>query len=214
MPKKPRICLIYTGGTIGMIGTKDGLRPPEDASDFLKIAPELEELVKIEFVPLLNKDSTNMNPSDWEKMARAVYERKDDGYNGFVIAHGTDTMHFSASALAFALGRNLNFPVVFTGAQTTPRVLHGDARINLVRACKVALESLAEVVVSFGDFVFRGCRAQKKDEKKFDAFESPAFPPLAYITETIDIPPIVRKKRVKVVGRLSFCPILKKVFYK
>ncbi|MDI6735966.1 MAG: asparaginase [bacterium] len=195
MSDKPRICLIYTGGTIGMIETPDGLRPPEDPSDFLKIAPELKELVEIDFVPLLNKDSTNMNPSDWEKMAQAVYERLNNEYKGFVIAHGTDTMHFSASALAFAFGKNLNFPVVFTGAQTTPRVLHGDARVNLVRACRVALEPLAEVVISFGDFVFRGCRAQKKDEKKFDAFESPAFPPLAYITETIDIQPIARKRK-------------------
>ncbi|MEK6967714.1 MAG: asparaginase domain-containing protein [Nanoarchaeota archaeon] len=58
MSKKPKICLIYTGGTIGMIETPDGLRPPNDPSDFLKIAPELRE---IDSVPLLNKDSTNMN---------------------------------------------------------------------------------------------------------------------------------------------------------
>ncbi|MDI6792487.1 MAG: asparaginase [bacterium] len=207
---KPRICLIYTGGTIGMIETPDGLRPPENPSDFLKIAPELKELVEIEFVELLNKDSTNMNPSDWEKMARAVYERRNNGYKGFVIAHGTDTMHFSSSALAFAFGRNLNFPIVFTGAQTTPRILHGDARINLVRACRVALEPLAEVVISFGDFVFRGCRAQKKDERKFDAFESPAFPPLAYITERIDMQPIARKKRNGGRGEIEFRPYFEK----
>ncbi|MBI4707183.1 MAG: asparaginase [Candidatus Omnitrophica bacterium] len=211
MSEKPRICLIYTGGTIGMVETSDGLRPPEKPSDFLKIAPELEEFVEIDFVPLLNKDSTNMNPSDWEKMARAVHERRNDRYEGFVIAHGTDTMHFSASALAFALGRNLNFPVVFTGAQTIPKVLHGDARINLVRACRVALESLAEVVISFGDFVFRGCRAQKKDERKFDAFESPAFPPLAYITETIDLQrPIPREKKDDGRKEIEFRPHFEK----
>lgn len=209
MFEKPKICLIYTGGTIGMIETTDGLRPPEDASDFLKIAPELEELVKIDFEEILNKDSSDMNPGDWEKMAKAVYERRNDGYKGFVIAHGTDTMHFSASALAFALGRNLNFPVVFTGAQTTPKVGHGDARVNLMRACKVALEPIPEVVISFGEFVFRGCRAQKKHEKRFDAFESPAFPPLAYIMETIDIQPIARKK-INGRGEIEFRPHFEK----
>lgn len=207
---KPRICLIYTGGTIGMIETPDGLRPPEDASDFLKIAPELEEFVEIDFVELLNKDSSDMNPSDWKMMATAVYERRNDGYKGFVIAHGTDTMHFSSSALAFALGRNLNFPVVFTGAQTTPKVWYGDARINLARACRVALEDIAEVVISFGDFVFRGCRAQKKHEKKFDAFESPAFPPLAYIMETIDIQPITKKVKKDGRGEIEFQPNFEK----
>jgi len=124
-----------------------------------------------------------MNPEDWKKIALAIYKRKDHGYKGFVITHGTDTMHFSASAVAFALGKNLNFPVVFTGAQTVPNVKHGDARVNLVRAVKVAATSnIAEVLISFGDYVFRGCRAQKKDERLFDAFESPAIQPLARIT--------------------------------
>ena len=194
MSQKPKICLIYTGGTIGMIQTRSGLRPPNDPDDFLHIAPELKTFVKVEFVPLLNKDSTNMHPDDWKTMARAVYERRDAGYKGFVIAHGTDTMHFSSSALAFVFGTNLNFPVVFTGAQTIPQVAHGDARINLIRACKVALTDLAEVVISFGDFVFRGCRVQKKDERRFDAFESPGYFPIGYITEDIVLHPTAKRK--------------------
>lgn len=187
----PRICLIYTGGTIGMNRMPDGtLRPPDDPNSFLRIAPELETTVDLDFVPCMNKDSTNMNPGDWTEMAQAIYDKRNHGYRGFVVAHGTDTMHFSASAVSFALGRNLNFPVVFTGAQTIPEVYHGDARVNLLRACKVALLDLAEVVIAFGDYVFRGCRAQKKDERKFDAFESPAFFPIGYITEEIILNPV------------------------
>jgi len=196
--KKPKICLIYTGGTIGMKKQKDGtLMPPEDPGDFLRMAPVIDDIVDYDFVPLLNKDSTNIIPSDWQKMAKAIHERRDLGYAGFVVAHGTDTMHFSASAIAFALGDNLNFPVVFTGAQTIPDIPHGDARINLIRACKVATTDIAEVVISFGDYVFRGCRAQKKDERRFDAFESPALPPLAYITEEIIIGPLAKRKKYK-----------------
>lgn len=160
------------------------LCPPENPEDFLELAPELD-ISEFDFVPLLNKDSTNIIPEDWTRIAEAVYERRADGYIGFVVAHGTDTMHFSASAVALALSRNLNFPVVFTGAQTAPDVHHGDARVNLLRAFKVAVEDIAEVVICFGDFVFRGCRAQKKDERRFDAFESPAYFPLAHITEKI-----------------------------
>lgn len=183
---KPHICLIYTGGTIGMIRLSDGtLKPPEEGSEFLKLAPELKDIVDFTFFPIMNKDSTNLNPNDWTLIANSIYNHRNEGFDGFVIVHGTDTMHFSASAVSFALGGNLNFPVVFTGAQTIPEILHGDAKINLFRACKVASIDLAEVVISFGDFVFRGCRAQKKDERRFDAFESPSFPPLAYITEEI-----------------------------
>ncbi len=195
MSSRPKVCLIYTGGTIGMIQSTHGLRPPEDPSDFLRIAPELESIVELDFIPLLNKDSTNVSPRDWRTMADAVFERLGHGYAGFVIAHGTDTMHFSSSALAFAFGPDLNVPVVFTGAQTAPAVKHGDARTNLLRACKVALEDIAEVVISFGDFVFRGCRAQKKDERRFDAFESPAYYPICHITESIEITPLARYRR-------------------
>lgn len=161
------------------------LRPPDDPADFLRVAPELDDLASYEFVPLLNKDSTNIVPADWVKIARAIYARRNDGYDGFVVVHGTDTMHFSAAAVAFALGPTLPFPVVFTGAQTIPEVPHGDARVNLLRACKVASADLAEVVIAFGDFVFRGARAQKKHEARFDAFESPAQFPLGFITEEI-----------------------------
>lgn len=192
-----KICLIYTGGTIGMVHRKNKLVPPQNPDDFLKLAPELKTMVDLTFVKLLNKDSTNIVPSDWTEIAKAIYDRRNDGFTGFVIAHGTDTMHFSASAVAFALGKNLNVPVVFTGAQTIPDVAHGDARVNLIRAVKVAQENIAEVVISFGDYVFRGCRTQKKDEKRFDAFESPALYPIADIMENIIVHPTARKRRNK-----------------
>jgi len=204
--KKPNICLIYTGGTIGMHRDVEGtLHPPKDPMSFLKIAPELSEMAEFEFVNLMNKDSTNMNPDDWKKIAEEVYNRRNDKFDGFVVAHGTDTMHFSASAVAFALGENLKFPVVFTGAQTAPDVQHGDARVNLLRAFKVAAMDIAEVVICFGDYVFRGCRAQKKDERRFDAFESPAYFPLAYITEEIIVSNLAMKKKDKI-GEINFKP--------
>ncbi len=185
-----KICLIYTGGTIGMVEEQDPetkqfvRRPPRDTSSFFRIAPEIREAADIDFVDLINKDSTDINPNDWTLIANEIYEKRDQ-YDGFVVAHGTDTMHFTASAISFAFGDNLNFPIVFTGAQTTAFVPHGDARINLIRAVRVATENIAEVAICFGDYVFRGCRTQKKDEKKFDAFESPAFFPIADITEDI-----------------------------
>jgi len=196
--KNTKICLIYTGGTIGMHRDANGiLRPPAKEGSFLQVAPEIKHFADFDFVPLMNKDSTNMHTEDWTDIAKSIYDRRNNGYDGFVIAHGTDTMHFTASATALALGSNLNFPVVFTGAQTAPDILHGDARVNLVRAFMVASMDLAEVVICFGDYVFRGCRAQKKDERKFEAFESPAVFPLAHITEEILINYSLARKRGK-----------------
>lgn len=210
---RKKICLIYTGGTIGMVKVQQNgqnvLRPPENPEEFLqhlKVEEEVKAIAELDFVHVMNKDSTNVVPADWTIMAKAVYERLNQGYDGFVIAHGTDTMHFSASALAFAFGDKLPMPIVFTGAQTTPEVSHGDARINLLRAIKVACENLAEVVVVFGDYVFRGCRVQKKDEKRFDAFESPAEFPIGYITEEIVLNREVIRKRPKGLTTPDFQP--------
>lgn len=208
--KRKKICLIYTGGTIGMVEEQVETgewvrRPPKDASSFSQMAPEINNIADIEFLYLLNKDSTDMNPNDWTVMAKAIYERRDK-YDGFVLAHGTDTMHFSAAALAFAFGRNLNFPIVFTGAQTTSLIPHGDAKINLIRAVQVATEQIAEVVICFGNYVFRGCRTQKKDERLFDAFHSPAFFPLADITETIEFTPRARMINPTGRGEINFTP--------
>ena len=211
--KKPRICLIYTGGTIGMERHEEEgkivLRPsdePERFLDRLGAAEAARQLADIEIVTPFGKglDSTNIVPANWTAMAKAVYQRMDD-YDGFVIAHGTDTLHFTASALAFAFGKHLNKPVVLTGAQTTPDITHGDARINILRAVMVACKPIAEVVVAFGEYVFRGCQVQKKDERRFDAFESPAAFPLGYITEEIALSDFAKRPE-KTPQTLDFKP--------
>lgn len=170
------------------------LVPPRVPTDFLSVAPELRDVADIDVEVLMNKDSTNILPEDWTTMAEAIYERRHEGYAGFIVAHGTDTMHFSASAVSLALGPKLPFPVVFTGAQTIPEIAHGDARVNLLRAARVAVEDIAEVVIAFGENVFRACRAQKKDERRFDAFEAPAMFPLAYVTEDILLNPLAKSR--------------------
>jgi L-asparaginase len=118
----------------------------------------------------------------------------DHGFDGFVVTHGTDTMQFTAAALAFALGADLAVPVVLTGSQTDPSSVHGDARSNLVRAVLVATGPVAEVVISFGDHVFRGVRAQKRDRLRFAAFDSPAIAPLAEIAAELILHPAARRR--------------------
>ena len=63
------------------------------------------------FDPLL--DSSNMNPAGWTKMAKCI-EKYYKEFDGFVILHGTDTMAYTSSALAFML-QGLTKPVIITG---------------------------------------------------------------------------------------------------
>jgi L-asparaginase len=193
---RPRICLIATGGTIGMVREDGVLRPPADPAELLEIAPEMGRIADVSTVSLLNKDSVNMTPADWTALARAIHDRlgPEHGFDGFVVTHGTDTMQYTAAALAFALGPELAVPVVLTGSQTDASSLHGDARSNLLRAVLVASGPIAEVVISFGDHVFRGVRAQKRDRRRFAAFESPAVAPLAEIAAEVIVHPDARRR--------------------
>jgi L-asparaginase len=184
-----RICVINTGGTIGMVERREKVVAPRDANEFRSYFTALDSIAEVvEFTNLFPpRDSINVFPDQWTTLARYIYERRNDGFDGFVVAHGTDTLAYSASAVAFALGSQLRFPIVFTGAQTTPDVAYGDAHVNLYRACEVAKKDIPEVVISFGNFVYRAVRAQKKDDRRFDGFESPTYPPLAEITGEINV---------------------------
>lgn len=189
---KPRILIIYTGGTIGMVETPDGLQP-FDFSHLMDNVPKVADLgYQIDSVQFAQPiDSSNMNPTYWNQIVKDIADRYDD-YDGFVVLHGTDTMAYTASALAFML-RNLRKPVVITGSQLPIGDTRQDGTENLISALMVAAATdangepmIQEVVISFQDYVIRGCRATKFTSTGFDAFKSFNYPVLGTIDLHID----------------------------
>ena len=131
-------------------------------------------------------DSSNMTPTIWSNIANNIVENYLK-FDGFVILHGTDTMAYSASALAFML-RGLNKPVIFTGAQLPLGQIRNDARENLKTAMILAANyQVPEVSLFFGDHLYRGCRSTKVSATSFDAFDSPNYPPLATVGTSMQI---------------------------
>jgi L-asparaginase len=188
-----RVAILHTGGTIGMRRTADGYAPqPGYLAGLLEGMPELHEVADYELVehdPLL--DSASIRPRDWLAFAREIAARAND-VDGFVILHGTDTMAYTASALAFML-RGLRQPVVLTGSQIPLCELRTDARENLLTALMIAAaeDPVREVALFFGGRLLRGCRVVKVSATGFDAFDSPNFPPLAVAGIDITIDPLV-----------------------
>ena len=185
-----KVCVISTGGTIGMKETPSGLRPePGFIRSQISQMPELSQpmmpaLDLVEYEPVI--DSSNMRPSDWGKLARDI-ERRYFDYDGFVVLHGTDTMAYTASALPLILGP-IAKPIILTGSQLPLAQVRSDARENFTTAVLLAANyQLPEVCVLFGDLLLRGCRTTKLSAESFDAFESPNFAPLGRIGATIDI---------------------------
>ena len=167
-PKK-KILLITTGGTIASVSTKDGLVPA--GSEILAAEVErLRDYYDIEVCDLMRLDSSNIQPEEWVKIARCVFERRQ-GLDGIVITHGTDTMAYTSSILSFML-KNIDLPVVLTGAQLPMRNPISDAFDNLRTAFLMAASGRAGVFVAFDRRVMLGCRAVKVRAESFDAFES------------------------------------------
>ena len=177
-----RICILYTGGTIGMVRTDNGYAPKagylEEEMGHLRDLhrPEMPEWDLFEFDPLL--DSSNIAYPEWNQMARAI-EANYDKYDGFVVLHGTDTMSYSASALSFMLD-GLAKPVVFTGAQIPLCEPRSDGKDNLITALLIASQGIAnEVSLYFGNRLLRGTRSTKQSADGLIAFASPDYPDLA-----------------------------------
>lgn len=173
-----RILMLHTGGTLGMSGRRpQPLKPDTYTHSLLTRVPELRDLAQVDVEILFNVDSSNMTPPRWLAVARRVVEAQNT-HDGFVVIHGTDTMAYTASALAFLLeGRH--GPVVFTGSQKPLGETRSDARGNLVGAVEMACQDIPEVGIYFDSRLFRGVRTLKTSVWQFDAFESPNLEPLA-----------------------------------
>lgn len=211
-----RILLLSTGGTIASrIDYRTGaVTPVLSASDLLDSIPELADIAEIDSEVVISEYSENIMPEHWLTLARCIDERAaglgagdaavgDDGnksgtvaavasaggvrpYAGIIVAHGTDTMHYTSAFLSFALA-GLPIPVVLVGAQRSPDRASSDAATNLIGAARfIASHNGGGVYVAMhggsGDDEIAchvGTRVRKNHTSKRDAFEtiggSPAF---------------------------------------
>ena len=181
---KPRVLLIYTGGTIGMMANPNTgeLQP----LDFIYMHQQIPEIARLdlEVIPVSIThpiDSSHMNPSHWIELV-ALIEQHEPQVDGFVILHGTDTMAYTASALSFMI-QGLTKPIVFTGSQLPVGILRSDGKENILAALEIASKkradgkaALQEVAVFFQSKLFRGNRVSKISAHQFDAFDSPNYP--------------------------------------
>lgn len=173
-----KLLILYTGGTIGMAPTPAGLAPVPGylPAQLQRLARDGVSWDVVEYPQLI--DSSAITVADWQQLVAdlaAAYER----YDGFVVIHGTDTMAYTASVLAFAL-ENLAKPVIVTGSQLPLGHPRSDGWSNLADAIEAACQpALHEVAIAFNRLLLRGCRARKVDAASFAGFDSPNAAPLA-----------------------------------
>ena len=179
-----KILLLATGGTIASRPTAaGGLAPAITSEELLACVPELADLCEVSAVQVFNLDSTNVGPAQWQSIVRCIKENYD-ACDGFVIAHGTDTMAYTAAALSYMV-QNSAKPVVLTGSQKSIYNRDTDARNNLYRAFVYAVSDGAwGVQLVFDNKVILGTRARKTRTRSFNAFSSIDYPETAVFRDT------------------------------
>ena len=186
MSNKPKILIVYTGGTIGMV--KDYNTGALKAFDFSQISskiPELQHLnCEITTISFSNPiDSSNMNVDYYIEIAQIISDNYNN-YDGFVVLTGSDTMSYTSSAISFMF-ENLQKPVIFTGSQLPIGDLRTDAKENLITSIEVAstYENGKPVVQEVGLYfeykLYRANRTTKINAEQFEAFASMNYPALA-----------------------------------
>ena len=177
----PDVTIVGTGGTIASrVDYRTGaVYPTFTPQEIYATVPELSALANIRVVEACNVFSEHMTPQLWVKIGETIAKEINGGASGVVVAHGTDTMGYTAAALSFML-RGLFRPVVLVGSQRSSDRPSSDAALNLISAVTVAGRSdIAEVcVVMHGsmedDFclIHRGTRVRKCHTSRRDTFQS------------------------------------------
>ena len=186
----PKVAIISTGGTIAsrVDYRTGGVRPALSASDLYSVVPELADVAQIETQILLSLFSENITPQQWTEIAQTVAKKIHEGFDGVVLAHGTDTMGYTAAALSFAL-QNLPVPIVIVGSQRSADRPSSDAATNLLGAVSAAAKApFAEVVVAMHETpsdthiaLHKGTKVRKCHTSRRDAFKSVNASPIARI---------------------------------
>ncbi len=173
-----KILHISTGGTIAQQKNEDGIAVPSEHTE--KITNSFAHLIEkhqidaeISSIILINKDSSNISPSDWINIIETITQTYD-AYDAFIITHGTNTLGYTAAALSFALG-NLGKKVILTGSQVSAGYLGSDADINMANSIQMAMydtHRISGVIAVFGSNIITGTRVKKTTEFDYDAFKT------------------------------------------
>lgn len=171
------LCWLATGGTIASRPGQNGLVPGFTAEAMLVMLPELKKYGNIDCYDIMNLDSTNLQPRDWQYIASCI-EKYYVQYDGFVITHGTDTLSWTSCALSCML-ENLAKPVAVIGSQFTIEEEHTDAKENLNAAFAVASSGLNGVYAVCGGQIISGLWAKKIYSEDLRSIQSVNMPPVA-----------------------------------
>ncbi|MFA5796482.1 MAG: Glu-tRNA(Gln) amidotransferase subunit GatD [Candidatus Woesearchaeota archaeon] len=188
----PKILILHTGGTIAskVDYRTGGVIPRFSPQDLIEMFPEVKELASIDSELFRSMWSEDLRFVHYNLLAErvAVEIKKNPDIKGVIIAHGTDTIHYTTAALSFIF-EHLPIPVVIVGSQRSSDRGSSDAAINLVSAVAfIANTSLNGVFICMHEnmnddscIILNGLNARKMHSSRRDAFKPINVPPIARV---------------------------------
>ncbi len=188
----PKILLLSTGGTIASkVDYRTGaVTPALSASELYEAVPEIAKIANVDAEVLFSEYSENLQPDHWKEIAKKLDSVAKSDYAGIIIAHGTDTMHYTSSFLSFALS-GFPIPIALVGSQRSSDRPSSDAALNLIAATKFLTESKTNgiYVIMHNDSnddtiaCHKGTRVRKNHTSKRGAFETVGDNPAFIVSE-------------------------------
>jgi glutamyl-tRNA(Gln) amidotransferase subunit D len=186
----PVVSILHTGGTIAskVDYATGGVVPQFTPEELLEMFPELTSIANIRSRLLRNMWSQDMRFEHYNIMAKAVKKELDNGADGVILTHGTDTIHFSTAALAFML-EGLSKPVIIVGSQRSSDRGSSDAYLNLINAAYfIANSDFGEVATCMHEsnedkycVILPATKNRKMHSSRRDAFKAINSIPIARV---------------------------------
>ena len=187
-----KILLLSTGGTIASkVDYRTGaVTPILTAEELNASVPELSKIANIDTEEVLSEYSENIMPKHWMRIAEKINNNVKSGYAGIIVAHGTDTMHYTSAFLSFALA-GISIPVLLVGSQRSSDRASSDAALNLIGAARLIIHGIqGGIYVAMhqdtSDDVIAchiGTRVRKNHTSKRGAFQTVGNKPAYIITD-------------------------------
>lgn len=186
-----KISILHTGGTVASYYDEKtgGVSTKYTPKEILSLYPEIKQIAKINSRLIRNMWSQDMRFSHYNLIAKEVEKEIKMGAEGIIITHGTDTMHYTSAALAFAL-EDLPVPVILTGAQRSSDRGSSDAKLNLICACQFITNSkyqgagicMHESTEDDSCLILHPTKTRKLHSSRRDAFKVVNGKPIARVT--------------------------------
>ncbi len=180
-----KIILIFTGGTISMKADKEtnAAVPAMSGEEILRLTPGIERIADIHFLDFGMMPGPHMTPEKMQELSGLIRKKvEQDGFDGVVVTHGTDSLEETAYFVDLTYGGSK--PVIFVGSMKNSSELGWDGPVNLIDAVHTAISDEAcnrGVLVVMNNEVHSASQVTKTNTHTLDTFKSMDFGPIGFV---------------------------------